>query len=182
MAFDLRKQTNEEPAGKKPYWIYVLIAVLLIGGAAWWFNQPKEQAAALARKAPVAVAVKDTLPAVTKDTTSAVALAPVDTAVIAASFEAGSTAPRTSMVTLAKLKRWTGKINVFGYASSEGGPALNQSISQARADAYKKVLVRSGVADSLVTAQGKGIDNPIASNDTEKGRRKNRRVEVQIQN
>ncbi len=70
------------------------------------------------------------------------------------------------------------KISVFGYASSEGDIAFNQSISQARADAYKKWLIRKGIDESLVTAIGKGIENPIASNDTEAGRRKNRRVEV----
>jgi len=69
-------------------------------------------------------------------------------------------------------------IHVLGYASSEGRQQINQQISQARADAYKRLLVQKGIPENNINAQGKGIDNPIASNDTDAGRRKNRRVEV----
>lgn len=106
--------------------------------------------------------------------------------VIAASFRAGSASPQissnTDFASIRKKISGTGlKINVLGYASSEGPLHVNQEISQARADAYRHYLIRKGIADSLVTAQGKGIENPIAPNDTEEGRRKNRRVEVQFQ-
>lgn len=69
-------------------------------------------------------------------------------------------------------------INVNGYASSDGSLEINQTISQARADAFKKYLVSKNVAESRVVASGKGIENPIASNDTNAGRKKNRRVEI----
>lgn len=106
--------------------------------------------------------------------------------VIAASFRAGSASPQipsnTDLTSIRKKIRGTGlKINVLGYASSEGPLYVNQEISQARADAYKHYLIRKGIADSLVTAKGKGIENPIAPNDTEEGRKKNRRVEVLFQ-
>jgi outer membrane protein OmpA-like peptidoglycan-associated protein len=38
--------------------------------------------------------------------------------------------------------------------------------------------MRKGIAESHINALGKGIENPIASNETEAGRKKNRRVEV----
>jgi len=72
-------------------------------------------------------------------------------------------------------------INVNGYASSDGSLEINQTISQARADAFKNYLVSKSVADNRVVATGKGIEDPIASNSTSAGRKKNRRVEVTFQ-
>lgn len=72
-------------------------------------------------------------------------------------------------------------VNISGYASSEGELNVNQRISQSRADAFKSYLISKGVSESKIIASGKGIDNPIASNDTEEGRQKNRRVEISLQ-
>jgi len=72
-------------------------------------------------------------------------------------------------------------IYVNGYASSDGPLAINQTVSQARADAFKTYLVSKNIAENRVVAAGKGIENPIASNDTDAGRKKNRRVEVTFQ-
>lgn len=72
-------------------------------------------------------------------------------------------------------------ITVNGYASSEGDPAVNQQISRSRADAFKSYLVSKGITAGRINAAGKGIDNPISSNDTEEGRIKNRRVEISFQ-
>ena len=72
-------------------------------------------------------------------------------------------------------------IIVNGYASSEGEPAFNQQISQSRANILKSYLVSKGIAARRINATGKGIDNPVESNDTEKGRIRNRRVEIVFQ-
>lgn len=80
---------------------------------------------------------------------------------------------------LAYLKsNTTASVNINGYASSEGKIEVNQDLSQRRAEAFRSYMVKKGVAADRITATGKGIDNPIASNDTEEGRSKNRRVEV----
>lgn len=71
-------------------------------------------------------------------------------------------------------------ININGYASSEGSLTINQTISQARADAFKKYLVSNHIVESRIIAMGKGIENPIASNDSNIGRKKNRRVEITL--
>jgi outer membrane protein OmpA-like peptidoglycan-associated protein len=71
-------------------------------------------------------------------------------------------------------------IEVRGYASSEGSLSMNQSISQARADAFKDYLVSKNVSEDRIRALGKGIENPIASNLTLAGRKTNRRVEIDI--
>jgi len=72
------------------------------------------------------------------------------------------------------------RLEVRGYASSEGASPVNQVISQARADAFKSYLISKNVSEDRITALGKGIADPIAANDTESERRKNRRVEITL--
>ena len=72
-------------------------------------------------------------------------------------------------------------LTVNGYASSEGDKAINESLSQKRAEAFRNYLNSKGISKERINAIGKGIENPIASNETENGRRKNRRVETQLQ-
>ena len=70
----------------------------------------------------------------------------------------------------------TGKVEVTGYTSSEGAAEHNLDLSRRRAGSVAKVLgpqLPKGV--TLVTA-GKGEADPVASNDSEAGRRLNRRV------
>lgn len=70
------------------------------------------------------------------------------------------------------------KIQVNGFASSEGKVAFNQRLSEQRANRFKTLLVSKGIEANRISALGKGIADPIASNDTEDGRLKNRRVEL----
>ena len=69
-------------------------------------------------------------------------------------------------------------IHVNGYASGEGSLEINQAISQSRADVFKKFLISKSVDENRITAIGKGIENPIASNEDNLGRKKNRRIEI----
>lgn len=60
-----------------------------------------------------------------------------------------------------------------------GNPNYNKKLSQRRADAVKKYLVeKSGIDAKRLNAIGFGAEKPIASNETEEGRQKNRRVEA----
>ncbi len=69
-------------------------------------------------------------------------------------------------------------IRIEGHTDSSGGADINRSLSQQRAEAVMQALSERGVDAERITAQGIGEDRPIASNDTEQGRRANRRVEV----
>ncbi len=61
-----------------------------------------------------------------------------------------------------------------------GSEAYNQKLSVARAESVKTYMVSQGLPADKIRVEGKGKSNPIASNDTEEGRAKNRRVEVTL--
>ncbi len=68
-------------------------------------------------------------------------------------------------------------IEVRGHASSEGTSEYNLRLSQKRSQSVADYLKRKGVTNKLI-AKGYGEDYPIADNNTEAGREKNRRVEL----
>ena len=73
------------------------------------------------------------------------------------------------------------KISVEGYTDSQGNDAVNQRLSQDRADAVRAYLVQQGVKSERIASVGKGEASPVASNDTAEGRANNRRVEIILQ-
>jgi outer membrane protein OmpA-like peptidoglycan-associated protein len=72
------------------------------------------------------------------------------------------------------------KISLMGYTDNAGNPTYNQTLSQQRAEAARKALIELGVAPEHITATGYGESKPVATNNTDEGRAKNRRVEVQF--
>jgi outer membrane protein OmpA-like peptidoglycan-associated protein len=71
------------------------------------------------------------------------------------------------------------KLYVVGHTDSEGGFDMNLELSRRRGDAVVNVLTEKyGVAPARLRAFGDGPTAPVASNDTEEGRAKNRRVEL----
>jgi outer membrane protein OmpA-like peptidoglycan-associated protein len=72
------------------------------------------------------------------------------------------------------------RISIEGHASNEGDDTYNLNLSKARAEAVKQYLVQKGVAADRLSSAGFGETKPLASNDTEKGRETNRRVEFNI--
>jgi len=69
---------------------------------------------------------------------------------------------------------------VAGHTDSTGDAGYNQSLSERRADAARNYLVGAGLDSDRITAMGLGEDEPVDTNDTEAGRRANRRVEIAI--
>mgnify|MGYP000057581437 CR=1 FL=1 len=74
------------------------------------------------------------------------------------------------------------KTVITGHASKENRTSAlyNQKLSLDRASAIKDLLVLNGVESSRIQAVGKGFDEPIASNDTQEGQAKNRRIEAEL--
>jgi OmpA-OmpF porin, OOP family len=72
------------------------------------------------------------------------------------------------------------KLRVEGHTDTQGKPKHNKKLSQKRAASVMKWLIKHGVKKKRLTSAGFGQDRPIASNQTEEGRRENRRVEFHI--
>ena len=75
------------------------------------------------------------------------------------------------------------KTVITGHASKKNRSSAslyNQKLSLDRASAIKDLLVLNGVESSRIQAVGKGFDEPIASNDTQEGQAKNRRIEAEL--
>lgn len=72
------------------------------------------------------------------------------------------------------------EIELSGHTSSEGDAAMNRSLSYRRVKACKDYVVAQGVDTGRIQAVGRGPDSPVAPNDTEPNRAKNRRVEMRV--
>lgn len=71
---------------------------------------------------------------------------------------------------------------IEGYSDSAGDPNENLILSKRRAEAVRDALIERGIAPNRLIADGFGRSRPVATNNTETGRRKNRRVEIVIIN
>ena len=72
------------------------------------------------------------------------------------------------------------KIEIYGHTDNVGDEALNQALSTNRAKAVYDYLMSRGVDSSRLSYTGFGESKPIADNNTDDGRRENRRTEVKI--
>lgn len=70
------------------------------------------------------------------------------------------------------------KIHVVGHTGNVGQLSANMDLSKRRADSVVKALTRRGIAASRLNAAGVGSLVPVATNDTEQGRARNRRVDL----
>ena len=79
------------------------------------------------------------------------------------------------------LKNYTNDLLITGHCADRGTASARQKLSEERADAVASYLIEMGVRDQYhIFTQGKGSKEPVASNNTEEGRAKNRRVEITI--
>jgi adhesin transport system outer membrane protein len=72
------------------------------------------------------------------------------------------------------------RISIEGHASRD--EANQDQLSRRRAEIVSEALVNLGITSNLITVRGLGSRSPVASNETEAGRRQNRRVAVIVEN
>jgi len=72
------------------------------------------------------------------------------------------------------------QVKLTGYTDNTGDSLQNRKLSFKRAFTVKNLLVANGVKDLRIDFIGKGASNPIASNATEEGKAKNRRIEMKV--
>lgn len=74
------------------------------------------------------------------------------------------------------------RAEIAGHTDSTGSAEYNEALSQERAEAVRAYLISQGIDPSRLRARGYGESEPVASNDSEQGRRANRRVEFRVIN
>ena len=72
------------------------------------------------------------------------------------------------------------KLEVQGHTDDRGDKAMNEKLSEDRANAVMQAMIKRGIDASRMTAKGFGPNVPIGDNKTEKGRQENRRVQFVI--
>jgi len=72
------------------------------------------------------------------------------------------------------------KIEIAGHTDNVGNDADNMKLSRQRAESIKQFLVKKGIESTRIIAKGYGASIPVADNNTDEGRQKNRRTEVKI--
>ncbi len=71
-------------------------------------------------------------------------------------------------------------LKIGGYTDNVGDAAANVSLSAARAENTMKALVARGIPAGRLASEGYGEQFPVASNDTEEGRQRNRRIDLRV--
>lgn len=79
---------------------------------------------------------------------------------------------------LAKLSNKS--VAIIGHTDNSGNRASNLALSQARAEAVKGYLVGKGIDPGTLSTSGVGPDQPVAGNDSDAGRARNRRIEFRV--
>jgi len=72
------------------------------------------------------------------------------------------------------------RIEISGHTDNQGRDDRNLTLSQARADAVRQYLIDKGISGDRLVAVGYGETKPVASNNTGRGRAKNRRIEFKM--
>ena len=72
------------------------------------------------------------------------------------------------------------KVEISGHTDNTGSPAYNIQLSQKRAQSVNDYLVSNGIASQRLIPKGYGSNQPLSDNESEDGRRKNRRIEFKI--
>jgi outer membrane protein OmpA-like peptidoglycan-associated protein len=86
--------------------------------------------------------------------------------------------PRLEVVVeFMKLKK-SSRVEISGHTDNVGNPRTNKALSAKRAEACRSYLTSRGIDASRIKAVGHGGDRPVAPNDSDENRQKNRRIEV----
>ena len=173
------KVLDSQPKKKSKTLLYSILGIVAIALVVFLFNNKKGETDTSA----VETSVTETPVTETPVTENLVTEIPVVQTTVE-QFESGTSivsSPNDQQIKLIKdylAKNASNKITLIGYASSEGDINFNKSLSEKRAQSMKDYLSSNGVEVAKILVEGAGIENPIGDNNTESGRKQNRRVEV----
>ncbi|HTN05098.1 OmpA family protein [Agriterribacter sp.] len=70
------------------------------------------------------------------------------------------------------------KVSIAGFTDNTGNAAYNKQLSLLRAQNVKQYMLELGVNETQIIVSANGVSDPVANNNTAKGRSANRRVEM----
>ena len=96
-----------------------------------------------------------------------------------------ATLQSASFVDLDRAVDWlkanpTVKVELAGHTDNVGSREYNKKLSHDRAQSVREYLIGKGVSPPRLSASGYGMEQPVATNDTDEGRALNRRVEFRV--
>lgn len=94
------------------------------------------------------------------------------------SLDLGAAAPYLDRVAQLLKEKAKGDVQLEGHTDNVGSAGFNMTLSEKRAGVVRDALLQRGVSESRIKAVGMGLTAPLAPNDTETGRKLNRRVEI----
>jgi len=86
--------------------------------------------------------------------------------------------PRLDTVVEFMAHKKTARVEISGHTDNVGNAKSNKTLSEQRAQACRNYIVSKGIDKKRLDAVGFGDEHPIAPNDTDEGRQKNRRIEA----
>ncbi|HET6146630.1 MAG TPA: OmpA family protein [Polyangia bacterium] len=86
--------------------------------------------------------------------------------------------PRLEIVVDFMTHKKSAHIQISGHTDNVGNPKANKALSEKRAQACRAYIISKGIDRSRLEAIGYGDEHPIAPNDNDEGRQKNRRIEA----
>ena len=190
MATEKVKVYEEQP-GKKglPIWAWLLPLLLLLALAAWWFSRSHTTETATAPAAVADTTKPDATPGTQTLTAASIGdsirkdgrLSLDDTQVHFATNSAalaGDSQAVLDQVAEALKDNGNWKMKVVGFTDSTGNGTANAALAQQRAQSVMAYLSAHGVDAGRLRVQAEGPQKPVASNDSDRGRALNRRVEL----
>ena len=191
MATEKVKVYEEQPVKKGlPIWAWLLPLLLLLALAAWWFSRSHNTETAAAPATAVADTTKPDAATGTQTLTAASIgdsirkdgrISLDDTQVhfaTASAALAGDSQAVLDQVAQALKDNGSWKMKVVGFTDSTGNSASNATLAQQRAQSVMAYLGAHGVDSGRLRVEAEGQQKPVASNDSDRGRALNRRVEL----
>jgi outer membrane protein OmpA-like peptidoglycan-associated protein/uncharacterized protein YidB (DUF937 family) len=176
---------------KSPAWLWPLLGLLVVFLIGWWiwgsrqtvtntaFNL-EDSVRAATQKATAALAnLKPGFSA--QDLVSALNLNVINFSSASAQIPPDSADYLNRVATAIKAAPSGTVLQIAGHTDNTGDSASNMTLSQQRADAVRDYLIQQGVPASMLVAKGYGDSHPIATNDTDEGKFRNRRIEFSVQ-
>lgn len=169
------------------FWLLVGLAALFLIGYWIWGSRPTgtafnvdEQVRLATQKASAALAALS--PGFSaKDLVSALNLNVINFASGSAQIPADSTEYLNRVATAIQAAPAGTVLEIGGHTDNTGDSASNLTLSQQRADAVRNYLVQQGVPSNMLVTKGYGDMRPVAPNDSEENKFRNRRIEFSLQ-